>query len=69
MKEIFYTLPQDDIEKALVQYGFTEAVDQLLLSQEKVHLTCLEDREILHDQGMQLQTENSKLEVISIEVI
>lgn len=72
LKEIFHTLPQDDIEKALQQYGFSEAVDHLLVHQGKFHSAYEqpdEQQNVMQDLQLQQNLpDNPNLEVTSLEV-
>lgn len=65
LREVFHTLPEDEIEKKLLQYGFDEAVEHLLAYQGKIH------EQADAQQDLQLQhnlPENSNLEFTNPEV-
>ena len=65
LKEIFHALPEDVIEKKLLQYGFDEAVEHLLAYQGNVH----EQPDARHNLQLQRElSENSNLEFANLEV-
>ena len=69
LKEIFHTLSQGNIEKALLQHSFSEAVDHLLACQEQMNSSSTCEQDHLDTQLQQNETENSNLDLIRIEVI